>query len=54
MNKKLTEMALQIGGSHYPSVSQLYLEKTVRMVIEQLANQGLGNQAKMLQEFDLQ
>lgn len=34
MNKKLTRLALQVGGSHYPSVSRAYLPMTVRLVIE--------------------
>jgi hypothetical protein len=37
MNKKLTELALQVGGSHYPEVSQQYLEQTVRLVIKECA-----------------
>jgi hypothetical protein len=37
MNKKLTELALQVGGSHYPEVSQQYLEQTVRLVVKQCA-----------------
>lgn len=36
MNKELlTDIALQVGGSHYPSVSKPYLETTVRLVVEQ-------------------
>jgi hypothetical protein len=37
MNKKLTELALQVGGSHYPEVSQQYLEQTVRLVVKECA-----------------
>jgi hypothetical protein len=37
MNKKLTELALEVGGSHYPEVSQQYLEQTVRLVVKQCA-----------------
>jgi hypothetical protein len=37
MNHKLTELALQIGGSHYPDVSQQHLETTVRLVVKQCA-----------------
>jgi hypothetical protein len=37
MNKKLTDLALQVGGSHYPAVSEQYLEQTVRLVIQQCA-----------------
>jgi hypothetical protein len=35
MNKKLTDLALQVGGSHYPEVSRQYLEQTVRLVIKE-------------------
>ena len=34
MNKKLKDLALQVGGSHYPEVSRGYLKLTVRLVIE--------------------
>ena len=34
MNKKLTRLALEVGGSHYPRVSEAYLPMTVRLVIE--------------------
>jgi hypothetical protein len=37
MNKKLKDLALQVGGSHYPAVSEQYLEQTVRLVIQQCA-----------------
>jgi len=37
MNDKLRELALQVGGSHYPEVSQQFLETTVRLVIKQCA-----------------
>jgi hypothetical protein len=37
MNKKLTDLALEVGGSHYPEVSQQYLEQTVRLVVKQCA-----------------
>jgi hypothetical protein len=37
MNKKLTELALQVGGSHYPEVSRQYLEQTVRLVVKECA-----------------
>ena len=37
MNKKLTDLALQIGGSHYPEVSKQYLEHIVRLVVKQCA-----------------
>jgi hypothetical protein len=34
MNRKLTRLALEVGGSHYPMVSRAYLPMTVRLVIE--------------------
>ena len=34
MNKKLTDLALQVGGSHYPAVSRGYLPLTVKLVAE--------------------
>lgn len=34
MNEKLKQLALQVGGSHYPSVSEAYLPMTVRLVME--------------------
>jgi hypothetical protein len=37
MNQKLKELALEVGGSHYPEVSQQYLEQTVRLVVKQCA-----------------
>ena len=54
MNEKLTQLALEIGGSHYPEVSKQYLEYTVRLVVKQLADRGYASQKEMLQEFDLQ
>jgi hypothetical protein len=35
MNKKLHEMALEIGGSHYPEVSKQYFESTVELFIRE-------------------
>jgi hypothetical protein len=37
MNQKLTDLAVQIGGSHYPEVSRQYLEATVRLVVKECA-----------------
>jgi hypothetical protein len=34
MNKKLKNLALEVGGSHYPAVSRGYLPLTVKLVIE--------------------
>jgi hypothetical protein len=35
MNKLLKNIALQVGGSHYPDVSKPYFEKTVQIVLEE-------------------
>lgn len=37
LNQPLYDLALEVGGSHYPSVVNPYLEKTVRLIIEQSA-----------------
>jgi len=37
MNEKLKQLALQVGGSHYPEVSEQFLEQTVRLVVQQCA-----------------
>jgi hypothetical protein len=37
MNKKLTKLALEVGGSHYPEVAGQHLEATVRLVVKQCA-----------------
>ena len=34
MNEKIKNIALQVGGSHYPEVGGAYLEKTVQIVVE--------------------
>ena len=34
MNKKLKDLALEVGGSHYPEVSRGYLPMTVKLVAE--------------------
>ena len=34
MNKKLKDLALQVGGSHYPAVSRGYLPLTVKLLSE--------------------
>ena len=35
MNNKLHDMALQIGGSHYPGVAGQYFVDTVNMTVDQ-------------------
>lgn len=53
MNKKLHDMALQIGGSHYPEVSQQYFESTVRLVIEECSKILGVDSTILLQHFEL-
>ena len=52
MNDKLKKLAVEIGGSHYPAVSQPYLPTTVRLVyedaIEALAQAGYEDASAML------
>lgn len=61
MNKKLKDLALQVGGSHYPEVSQQYLEYTVRLVVKQCAEAyhqtriaDTPIEKHFLQKFDLE
>jgi hypothetical protein len=61
MNKKLKDLALHVGGSHYPEVSKQYLEHTVRMVIKECAAACLSTddgrvaiEQHFLQRFDLE
>ena len=37
MNEKLTALALEVGGSHYPEVAERHLEDIVRIVVRQCA-----------------
>jgi hypothetical protein len=37
MNKRIEELALEAGGSHYPEVNSEQLEKFARLIIEQCA-----------------
>jgi hypothetical protein len=37
MNEKLTALALEVGGSHYPEVAKQHLEEIVRIVVRQCA-----------------
>ena len=60
MNKKLKDLALQVGGSHYPEVSKQYLEHTVRLVIQECVEAYRDTRASettieqhFLQRFDL-
>ena len=37
MNEKLKQLALEVGGSHFPDVSKQYMEQIVRRVVYQCA-----------------
>jgi hypothetical protein len=39
MNKRIKELALQAGGSHYPDVNKETLEKFAELVIRECAAQ---------------
>lgn len=55
MNQKLKEIALQIGGSHYPEVQKTYMEPTVRLIIDECVKAiGSEHKATLLKHFDLQ
>ena len=55
MNEKLKQLALQVGGSHYPSVSEAYLPTTVRLVMEgaiqELELNGYDDAAECLNKY---
>jgi len=55
MNKKLTDLALQVGGSHYPAVSRGYLPLTVKLLsqdaIQALHNNGYDDAAECLAQY---
>jgi hypothetical protein len=52
MNKKLSkplyDLALQVGGSHYPEVAKAHLEATVKLVVEQCAKYAQNPNAEQL------
>ncbi|CAB4137191.1 hypothetical protein UFOVP328_7 [uncultured Caudovirales phage] len=61
MNEKLKQLALEVGGSHFPDVSKQYMEQIVRRVVHQCAE--AYHQTRMadtpieqhfLKKFDLQ
>lgn len=61
MNEKLKELALQVGGSHFPEVSKQYMEQIVRLVVKQCAeayhqtrSADTPIEKHFLQKFDLQ
>jgi hypothetical protein len=55
MNKKLKDLALQVGGSHYPAVSRGYLPLTVKLVAEDavrsLQDNGYNDAAEALHQY---
>jgi hemoglobin-like flavoprotein len=55
MNKKLKDLALQVGGSHYPAVSRGYLPLTVKLVAEDavraLYSNGHDDAAECLAQY---
>lgn len=55
MNKKLKDLALQVGGSHYPAVSRGYLPLTVKLVAEDavrsLQLNGYNEAAEVLHQY---
>jgi hypothetical protein len=55
MNKKLKDLALQVGGSHYPAVSRGYLPLTVKLVAEDavrsLQDNGYDDAAEVLHRY---
>lgn len=55
MNQKLKRLALEVGGSHYPSVSRAYLPLTVKLVAEDavraLYANGYDDAAECLNQY---
>ena len=55
MNKKLKDLALQVGGSHYPAVSRGYLPLTVKLVatdaVRSLQDNGYNEAAEALHQY---
>jgi hypothetical protein len=55
MNKKLKDLALEVGGSHYPAVSRGYLPLTVKLVAEDavrsLQANGYDDAAECLTQY---
>lgn len=61
MNQKLKQLALEIGGSHYPEVSEQYFEYTVRLIVKECAeayhqtrSADTPIEKHFLQKFDLE
>lgn len=55
MNNKLKQLAIEIGGSYYPAVSQAYLPTTAELIyaeaVEVLAQAGYEDASIMLGEY---
>ena len=43
MNERIKEIALQAGGSHYPEVNTMQLEKFADMLIRECADIAIDN-----------
>ena len=43
MNERIKEIALQAGGSHYPEVNSMQLEKFADMIIRECADIAIDN-----------
>jgi hypothetical protein len=55
MNQKLKKLALEVGGSHYPSVSRGYLPLTVKLLsddaVQALYSNGYDDAAECLAQY---
>jgi hypothetical protein len=55
MNEKLKQLALEVGGSHYPEVSKQYLGYTVKLIAEDavrsLQLNGYDDAAEALHQY---
>lgn len=47
MNEKIHNIALQVGGSHYPTVGGELLEKAILMAVGECMAIALGNGADL-------
>jgi hypothetical protein len=53
-NNKVTDLALQAGGSHYPTVNRAQLESYTKLVIDECINAlQKGNKQHVCTNFDL-
>ena len=48
MNERIKELALQAGGSHYPEVNSMQLEKFAELIIQECLNicEDMGDNGK--------